>query len=456
MRKVYILGIILAACSFSIQAIELNFDKVLECHASVDKPGMAIQIEQAGKLVYKGAIGVADVETKRKLRTNDTFQIGSITKMFTAAAILKLSEQGKLSLQGTLGEYIPHINSQYKTLTIEQVLTHTSGLPDYLDDPAVTAIWNSYFTLDDIIKIISKRPLRSKPGEKYSYSNLGYVLLGKVIEVSSTVTYQEFLHQAFFKPLRMDDTYVVTKGNTVGEVKGYTSSRREPIKLQRAEHSIDREWNVDRSWISAAGAVASTLEDMSRWQAALKSGRVISKSNYHKMHSNAVLLNQVKVNYGYGIDIYPISGLASYSHQGMVPGFFAWHVYFPEADLTATAFTNIDTKHPGPALLDMVAIQLDLSPKIVENQTAVGLANALVGRYQATDSNILTITFESGTLYSQYTGEKKRKILPREGNAYSYESTENYFQLRESNGVKQIVPVYLYQGEQAPMKKLEY
>ncbi|WP_257325728.1 serine hydrolase domain-containing protein [Pseudoalteromonas rhizosphaerae] len=360
-----------------------------------------------------------------------------------------------LDAYDTLAKFIPDINPEFRYLTIDRILSHTSGLPDYLGDPSVSKIYDKYASIDQVIQSISKQPLNSEPGKKYSYSNLGYVFLGKVIETASGTPYDQFMSNTFFKPLKMDNTFVITKGTSAGEINGYTTSRNEPKKYINPEDSTERRWNVDRSWIYSAGAIASTLADMHLWQNALKSGHVISKESYKLMTSKALLNNNAHVNYGYGLDIYKISGLDSFSHQGQVPGFFAWHVYFPNEDLTATALTNIDTKHPGPALLDMVALQLNLSPKPVNSQKAKAIAASLVGSYRSSDSKILKISFEKGTLYSQYEGENKIKIIPRENNSYSYECTENYFQLRENNGKHEIVPVYLYQGEQEALVKLE-
>jgi CubicO group peptidase (beta-lactamase class C family) len=444
----------ISVCAFNVTAQQKNFDAILQCYNSTDAPGMAVRLEQSGKKIFSGAIGVANIETMNDLRVDDVFQIGSVTKTFTAAAILKLSEENKLSLQDTLVKFIPNINPEYKHLTIDRVLSHTSGLPDYLGDSSVSKIYDKYASIDQVIQSISKQPLDSKPGQKYSYSNLGYVLLGKVIEVSSGFSYDQFMLKTFFKPLKMDNTFVITKGTSVAKVNGYTSSRNEPKKYLNPEELTERPWKVDRSWIYSAGAIASTLDDMSRWNNALVSGRVISKDNFQLMSTKAKLENNDSVNYGYGLDVYPISGLESFSHQGMVPGFFAWNVYFPSKDLTAMAFTNIDSKHPGPALLDMIALQLDLSPKPVIGESVKAIATSLMGSYRAPDSKILNISFENDTLYSQYEGEDKQKLIPRENNSYSYECTENYFQLRENNGTSEIIPVYLYQGEQDGLIKL--
>ena len=454
MKKSCFFGLVIGASVINVSAQQHDFDEILKCHNTSKAPGMAVRLEQSGKHIYSGAVGVANTETMRPLRVKDIFQIGSVTKTFTAAAILKLSEKNMLSLQDTLGKFIPDINPEYKDLTIDRVLSHTSGLPDYLGDPLVSKLYDKYASIDQVIQSISKQHLNSEPGQKYSYSNLGYVLLGKVIEVSSGTPYDQFMLNTFFKPLKMNNTFVITKGTSTGTVNGYTSSRNEPEKYLSPDQLTERPWKVDRSWIYSAGAIASTLADMSRWQNALKSGNVISKNNYRLMTTRAKLNNNNSVNYGYGLDVYPISGLESFSHQGMVPGFFAWNVYFSNEDLTATALTNIDSKHPGPALLDMIALQLNLSPKPVDGQKVNAIATSLVGSYRSPDSKVLNITFENGTLFSQYKGENKRKLIPRENNSYSYACTENYFQLRENNGKNEIVPVYLYQGEQEALIKL--
>lgn len=455
MKKSIFFSFCMGAIGLKAVAQPHNFDAVMQCHTSSDAPGMAFRLDQSGQHIFSGALGMSNIEGKRKLRVDDLFQIGSVTKTFTAAAILKLSENNKLSLNDTLGKFIPYINSGYKNLTIDRVLSHTSGLSDYLGDPAVNNVWDKYASVDEVIRSISNRPLRSKSGEMAAYSNLGYILLGKVIEVASGLPYHEYMHRTFFKPLKMEDTFVMTKGTEIGEVSGYTSNQSAPTEYLKADASNERAWKVDRSWIYSAGAIVSTLSDMNAWAYALKSGKVISKDSFALMAKKAVLNDKSTVNFGYGLGINKIGKLEAYSHDGMVPGFFTWTVHFPNQELVATAFSNLDTKHPGPALLDMIALQLGLSPKPIGEEEVKATAASLVGSYLSPDSKILNISFENGTLYSHYVGEEKRKLIPRENNSYSYECTENYFQLRKNNGKDEIVPVYLFQGEQQGLIKLQ-
>ncbi|MBS3798682.1 serine hydrolase domain-containing protein [Pseudoalteromonas sp. BDTF-M6] len=446
LRKLLFSSLFFVSC---VDAQEHDFPTILSCHASSDKPGLAVSIEQSGKHVFKGALGVADLSTRELLRVDDTFQIGSISKQFTAAAILQLAENKKLSLKSTLGDFITDIPVEYASLTIESVLSHTSGLPNYNSDTEVRQRWDKYAPIDEVINVVSKMPVLAKPGVDYAYSNTGYILLGKVIEVASGLTYSEYLQRNIFSPLGMKNSFVVTKGvSSKRIVKGYTSNRNAPDLYVAPE-------NVDRSWIYAAGAIASTLDDMSLWHRGLSSGKVISAENYQLMVTRAKLNNGESVNYGFGTDVYPISDQPSYSHQGQVPGFMAWSVYFPSHDLLGTVFGNNDAVHPGPALLNMIARQLNLSPAPIAEKDITEQAKALIGTYKGADDTVMTVTFDNGQLSAKNGNGVMQKLVLRENNSFSYECTEDYYQLREQDDKRLLVPVSIYMGERAPLVRME-
>lgn len=432
-----------------VDAQDHDFSAMLSCHASSDKPGLAVSIEQSGKHVFKGALGVADISTREPLKVDNTFQIGSISKQFTAAAILQLAENKKLSLKNTLGDFITDIPTEYASLTIESVLSHTSGLPNYNSDTGIRQRWDTYAPIDEVINAVSKMPVLAKSGVDYAYSNTGYILLGKVIEVASGLTYSEYLQRNIFYPLGMKNSFVVTKGVSSKQiVKGYTSNRNAPNLYLAPE-------TVDRSWIYAAGAIASTLDDMSLWHRGLSSGKVISAENYQLIVTRAKLNNGESVNYGFGTDVYPISGQPSYSHQGQVPGFVAWSVYFPSHDLLGTVFGNNDAVHPGPALLNIIARQLNLSPAPIAHKNITEQAKTLIGKYKGADDTVMTVTFDDGQLSAKTGNGVIRKLVLRENNSFSYECTEDYYELREQNDKRVLVPVSIYMGERAPLVRIE-
>ncbi|AOT08907.1 serine hydrolase domain-containing protein [Pseudoalteromonas luteoviolacea] len=453
--KKSVISICVGLCAFASNANEKEFDAVLKCHSAADDPGLIVQIAQSDKVIYSGAAGLADLKTKRPLKVDDVMQVGSVTKMFTAAAILKLAENDVLSLHDSIGKFIPDINPKYRELTLFSLLTHTSGLSDYLGDPVVNNVWGDYASLDKVIKIITRLPLSFNSGDTHIYSNLGYILLGKAIEVSTGMPYNQYMQNTFFKPLGMDNTFVVTQGIRVNDVVGYTTNFDAPNKHIKAEKSKDRAWKVDRSWIHASGAIASTLQDMRVWNKALMSGEVVAEKSLNLMTQKVRLNDNSTANYGLGLNVFKLGGEISYNHAGMVPGFFSWHVYLPEHDLVATGMSNQDKYFPGLAILDMVAIQLDLSPKPIEDEAKISsLAKKLVGNYRGHEFQTLSITFEDSQLYVQYEGEKKRRIIPRENNSYSYECSEHYFTLRENNNKMVIVPTHLIHGEQSAYVKL--
>lgn len=436
-----------AQSASSLQQPSARFDAVLQCHTRANTPGLAVRLEQRGQLVYSGSLGLSDVKQQRVLTTQDQFQIGSITKQFTAAAILRLAEQGKLRLSDPLHLYIDDLPKNYAGLTLQQVLSHTSGLADYLTNPATVQLWHQPATLDTIIKQITLDAPRNVPGEAFAYSNTGYLLLGKVIEVVSGTTYRDFLTEQFFRPLKMTDSTVLPAAPPPHAATGYSG------KAADTGHYLPPA-PVDRHWIYAAGAIASTLSDMSRWHQALVAGRVVSAEHYQQMITKAQLTSGKTVDYGLGFDIYPIAGKVTYSHQGSVPGFMAFALYFPADDLYGIAFSNNDQFHPGPALLDLMAIHLQLTPQLVTGPISAEVAAKFVGQYQVSDTEIKTISYADGVLMSSINNGKNSRLRLRQQDTLSHDCTENYFQLTEVEGRTVLVPISLYRGAGKPQFKI--
>ena len=421
-------------------AIQSPFDEILACHTSNSAPGVAVRLEQSGKVIYNGVAGLANIKNKQQLKLDDVFQIGSVSKQFTAAAILQLAEQDKLKLSNTLGEFIKGLPKDYAQVTIERVLSHTSGLPNYNNDARVRNIWHKEKSLDGIIEEITKQSVIANSGELFNYSNTGYVLLGKVIEAASGLTYPDYLKTQIFKPLQMNRSYVMERGEGKTGITGYTKAGDSPLA-------------VDRSWVHASGAIASTLKDMSLWHQALINGKVISKESYHKMISPVLLNNGETSPYGLGLYNYSISSKTTVNHEGWIPGFMTWSVYLPESDLYAVAFSNNDAKHPGPLVLDMIAIQLSLSPAPI-TEINKDLAKDLIGKYQFTDKRVMTISEENKQFFAQINNGPKQRLILRADNSFSFECTENFYRLGENNDAITLTPVSLYRGKGQPLRKI--
>lgn len=444
-KTLFIAATLLASAKNSAAVTEQAFDDILACRTEISQPGIAVRIEQAGELIYQNARGMADIKNQIPLSVKDSFQIGSVSKQFTAAAILLLADQKKLALSDQIGQYLPELRRDYQQATIAQVLSHTAGIPNYNEDGQVRDVWHQYATLDAIIPLITRLKMTAKPGQEYRYSNTGYLLLGKIIEIASGLSYAEYMQQAIFAPLNMKHTYVLTKGTGANKVQGYDGNPQTGFRMPQT---------VDRSWIHAAGAIVSTLEDMSRWHQGLSSGQLLSKTAFANMVAPAVLNSGQTINYGFGMDIFPIHGEHSYSHQGGVPGFMSWMVYFPEHQLFAMAFSNHSSNHPGPALLDLIARQLALSPSPISGPVSPETAQQFTGTYRTHHGDQLQVSYANQTLFAQQNSDEKQPLQLREQQSFSYSCREDYFSLLDQGpGKPKLQPVHIYHGKGAVYQK---
>ena len=448
LAKIFRLNLLLLGTAMPVLASETSFSEIHQCYSKADQPGSAILLARGDHVIYKNAIGLADLDSKLALSDQDVFQIGSVTKQFTAAAIMLLEQQGKLSSADKLAQYFPQYPQLNSNITLAQVLSHSAGLADYLDNPATMKLTQDYAALDAVVAELMKDKAIAAPGEKYSYSNTGYVLLGKIIEQVSERSYASFMQASIFQPLGLKNTQVISQKSPEQGVKGYTRKTQEQKQQKQQQQATqyilpDR---VDRSWIHAAGGITSTLNDMVLWQQALKDGKLLQSKNYARMTTPYQLNSGEKIKYGFGFDIYPISGKASISHQGRVPGYASWAVYFPDEHVYGITLSNNDSVHPGPALLHLLGIALKVLPPTIDVPISPIYTKQFVGQYQLENGDIRTISLLDGQLMAQYNQGEKHRLQVRKDNAVSYACNSDYFQLVNQDGKPGLQEVSLYFG----------
>jgi D-alanyl-D-alanine carboxypeptidase len=289
-------------------------------------PGVSIAIRK-GNDVFARGYGLHDVELNVPVSTASEFQIGSVTKQFTAAAVMLLIEQGKLSLDDKARRYLPELDERFDAITIRHLLQHTSGLRDYnvqLGTPYVPK------TQQEIIALITVGPPMFTPGTRWRYSNSGYYLLGVIIERAGAKTYESFLRDAFFEPLGLARTsYCDSKAPPPD---GYFHYGGTLTRLPAASMSLPY----------AAGALCSTALDLVQWNEALISGRAVSAQSYAKMTNDLIDLGP-SIAYGYALLVDTLDGRKRVWHNGDILGFETALYWFPEEDLTiAVAINYID------------------------------------------------------------------------------------------------------------------
>lgn len=289
-------------------------------------------------LVFKG-YGYADLENDVAAAANTVYRLGSLTKQFTAAAILKLVQRGKLALDDPLTRFLPDYPMHGDTITIRELLNHTSGIPNYTD--LGDKFWSKSrldLSHQQLLYLFENEPLDFPPGTKWSYSNSGYYVLGMVIEKLSDESYADYLQKNLFDPLGLSHTYYC---------------RNQPLIEHRAEgYATDAGHLVNDEPLSmtspfSAGALCSTIGDLVRWTARLHGGRVVSPASYHEMTTPPKLPDGKDTGYGFGLGIGALNGHRRISHGGGINGFATYLSYYPDDRVTIVVLANTEGGIPG-------------------------------------------------------------------------------------------------------------
>ena len=319
-------------------------------------PSAAFAVIRGNDTLAYGAHGLANVDTWKAPTATTIYEIGSITKQFTSAAIMKLVEQGRVKLDDDLSKYVPQFPLQGKKVTIRQLLNHTSGIHSYTSSPAWQKTWSDELSPDAIVKFVAADTFDFAPGTAYRYNNTGYVLLGMVIEKASGQKYANYLDGQFFKPLGMRQTsYCPSKTADPTFALGYSRSPGVPVRAQF----------LHLSHPFSAGALCSTVGDLVKWQRALDNGKVVSPSSYALMSTADTLITGRRINYGFGLVPGMYNGRKTVSHTGGINGFATAATYVPDDSLSIVVFTNFDGESPN---------------RLVQNLLRVAYGDAPVGR----------------------------------------------------------------------------
>jgi len=291
----------------------------------------SVLISQHGHVLLSKGYGFADRDQKTPNAPQTRFSIGSNTKQFTAAAILMLEVQGKLKVTDLICAYIPQCPSAWGVITIKELLTHTSGIPDYVNTlPDFAGYAGPPLTPLQILAHFRDVPLEFAPGTTFKYDNSGYFLLGYIIEQVSGLSYEAFLQKNVLTPLKLDDTGYNhgSNGVAIGYPDGYSATPAEPM---------------DPSLSYAAGALYSTVEDMNRWEQALTTDALLPATSRAEMFATEVAIpdgGPMAAGYGYGFLIGTDSGRPIIWHNGGIPGFISIEARYPADDVTVIILGN--------------------------------------------------------------------------------------------------------------------
>jgi CubicO group peptidase (beta-lactamase class C family) len=291
---------------------------------------VALKVVRDGKVIKTAAYGLANVELKVPTRPETVYEIGSVSKQFTAAGVLLLAQEGKLSVDDKISKHLPGTPEAWAEVTIRHLLTHTSGIKSYTGLDGFQ-IWR-HLTQAQFIEKIGKEPMEFAPGSSWKYCNTGYNLLGHIIENVSGKNYWDFMSERIFQPLGMDAT---TKRLASLVITNRASGYEQTNKVW-----INRD--SDLTEVFAAGAIASTVGDLVKWNAALDGEGLLSRASKEQMWTPVKLNDGTIKKYGFGWNVDAVEGHKNIGHGGSTSGFSASLQRFPEDGVAVIMLTNTD------------------------------------------------------------------------------------------------------------------
>lgn len=329
------ISILLSNCNGVVQkpesSIAQSVDAIVAPYIHPDGPGVSLLVIEKGNVLIRKGYGLASLELDVENDPDMIYKIGSLTKQFTATAILKLEEEGQLSIQDDIRKYVPEYPDHGAIITIEHLLNHTSGIPSFTDRVDISDIEKTDLTPEQILALFVDEPLEFPSGEKYSYSDSGYILLGLIIERLSGVTYEEFITQNLFSIADLNNTYCGNPENLIpNRASGYSLDSMGYKPAQYMTMKVPY----------AAGNIISNVDDLYSWTQSLHSGEIISKEQLSKMFTSAKISSRENTGYGLGTFVKTFSNQPVYFHDGWIYGYISSQFYFPESDIFVVVLSN--------------------------------------------------------------------------------------------------------------------
>lgn len=362
-------------------------------------PGVSVAIERDGKMIYHKAFGLADLEHAAPNTTGTIFEAGSVSKQFTAAAILLLAGEGKLSLDDDIRKYIPELPVYDKPITIRHCMNHTSGLKDW-GSVGVLSGWprtTRVYTLDLALQIICRqKSLNFSPGSEYSYSNSGYTLMVATVERVSKMTLAEFTRTRLFEPAGMKHTR--WRDNFREIIPGRAVAYRRRAGVYEQEMPFEH--------VHGHGGLLTTTEDLIRWNHQLATPTLGGKEIVTLREQQGTLTNGQKISYAGGLFISSHSGFREVSHTGATAGYRAYLGWFPEKKLAIALLSNDGTVNPGGIGSQVADIFLGKNPEPkIPLRTSMNVPDDLLKRYDGTyrsvrTFDVITLKYTDGKVVS--------------------------------------------------------
>jgi CubicO group peptidase (beta-lactamase class C family) len=326
----------------------------------------AVLVAHHGKPLFAAGYGLADRDHDIPNTTATKFRIGSVTKQFTAVAVLRLEEQGKLKISAPIGQHLPDCPTGWAEVTIHQLLSHTGGVPEHTTPLLMMGNMARSLSPVNIVGLVKDKPLDFTPGEKWAYSNTGYILLGMLIEKASGQKYADFIREAVLTPAGMADSGVERSGQVLkNRARGYGGPEQEAQFIHM-------------SFPHAAGAMYSTVSDLLKWDRALAGDKLLGAA------AKKTLTTEVKDGYACGVSVREVMGRPAHRHGGGIPGFVSDFLRFPDDGLAVVVLTNQEDGRPNVTADGLAAIALRKPYLVAEPVKRADVSDEELGKWAGT------------------------------------------------------------------------
>ncbi len=312
---------------------------VADSMQATQTPGISVAVQHGGELIVATGYGLADVENGVPATEHTVYRIGSVTKQFTAAAVMKLVEEGKVALDDPMTKYFPDYPVGEFHITVGQLLDHTSGIKGYTEMPAFWEQGRLDLSHEQMIELFSAEPYEFEPGDRYQYNNSAYYLAGLLVEKASGQTYAEYLEETFFRPLGMRESHYLYNDPIV-------PNRAEGYRVEDGVVLNDEPLSMHLPF--AAGALGSSVLDLVRWTVALGAGDVVGPEGLEAMTTRRRLPGGDEIGYGLGLFVGEMAGHRLIEHAGGINGFLSQLAWYPDDDLIVAVLANSRSAEPGP------------------------------------------------------------------------------------------------------------
>ncbi len=304
-------------------------------------PSASIAVVLHGRIEYAQAYGDARLDPPTPAKPDMRYAIGSISKQFTAASILLLEQEGKLSLNDPISKWLPDL-TQANDVTVREILSHTSGYQDFWPQDYVPPMMLKPMPPQEILNRWAKKPLDFKPGTRWQYSNTNFVIAAQIVEKITHEPFFQFLHKNILGPLGLSSAVDFDKGKmTTEDAAGYTEYALGPLRPAPEEGA---------GWMAGAGELAMTASDLAKWDISLIDRSLLSHKSYKQLETEVLLKNGVGTHYGLGVEVGMMNYHRMISHSGEVSGFTAYNVVFPDDSAAVVVLTNQDASSAAGAI----------------------------------------------------------------------------------------------------------